>query len=101
MEVPWNAPVVAPAPVVRVCQVHINTVQTENEEEDLSRLRQIFALLEEHPGNGQVFLSIANGIGTVNMVLERHTVECGETLVQRLAELVGENGVEVREKARN
>jgi len=45
MEVPWNAPVVAPAPVVRVCQVHINTVQTENKEEDLSRLRQIFALL--------------------------------------------------------
>jgi DNA polymerase-3 subunit alpha len=69
----------------------ISIMQTSDEEGDVTRLRQLIAILRDFPGQSESVLRIKNGERTENLKLP-NTNYCSE-LHQRLLALVGEGGL--------
>ncbi|MCL0034632.1 DNA polymerase III subunit alpha [Dehalococcoidia bacterium] len=90
-EIPWATG--SPPPPPR--RVTISISQTEDIQDDIARLRQVFAILEQFPGEDKAYLAIANSIGTVTLDLPTRGVSyCGE-FHQQLAEIVGEEALSI------
>ncbi|MBT9148642.1 MAG: DNA polymerase III subunit alpha [Dehalococcoidia bacterium] len=83
-------PLVPPPPR----RVTISISQTEDVREDIARLQQVFAILEQFPGEDKVYLAIDNSIGTVTLDLPTLGVSYCPQLHQQLAEIVGKEGVD-------
>ncbi len=94
MEIPWETGAPPPPPPPRHLLITIS--QTEDEEADVQRLRRVLELLESAPGSDKVQLAIINGIGKVVMDLPKHGVSYSPELHQKLAAMVGEEGLAVR-----
>ena len=91
MEIPW-----APAPPPpRTHQLTISIHQTGDTESDLALLRQVFAVLEQFPGEDKAHLAIIGGT-TIKMDLPNLAISYCPELHQQLVEVVGEEGLMVR-----
>ncbi|MBI3978397.1 MAG: DNA polymerase III subunit alpha [Chloroflexi bacterium] len=76
----------------------IITVQrTEDLQADIARLRQIHAALRESPGPDRLRILLANGHGTVYLDVNGVTTGYSPRLRRRLADLVGDQNVLVKE----
>ncbi|NQT73037.1 MAG: DNA polymerase III subunit alpha [Chloroflexi bacterium] len=93
VEIPW-APSAPPVP--RTHALTISIAQTDDEDADVSRLRQVLKILEQFPGQDNVQLAIINGVGTIMMNLPSFRTSYCPDLHQQLAELIGEEGLTVR-----
>ncbi len=77
-------------------QLHITIAQSEDNEADIARLRDVFDVLRGFPGDDTVHLAIKDGATVTKLdVPQIITGYCPE-LHQRLVQLVGEEGVTVR-----
>ncbi len=93
LEIPWT--IGSPPPPPR--RVTISISQTEDVQEDIARLQQIFATLEQFPGEDRVYLTISeasNSIGTVTLDMPGLSVNYCPHLHQQLVEMVGEDGID-------
>ncbi|MFO8009574.1 MAG: DNA polymerase III subunit alpha, partial [Dehalococcoidia bacterium] len=88
IDVPWDTARPLP-PVPREYRITLSIAQSDDEQADIRRLRQVFSTLQEFPGNDRVYLVIINGTGTVTMDLPGYTVSYSSELHKRMAELVG------------
>jgi DNA polymerase-3 subunit alpha len=70
-------------------RVTINISQTEDIEDDIARLRQVLAMLEQFPGEDKAYLAIDDSIGTVTLDLPTLGVSYCPQLHRQLAEIVG------------
>jgi len=76
-------------------RVTISISQTEDIEDDIARLRQILAILEQFPGEDKAYLAVANTIGTVTLDLPTLAVSYCPELQRRLTEIVNEGGLSI------
>jgi len=72
--------------IIRICQ-------TEDEGSDIARLHQVVALLRKYPGQDEVKLSITNGSRITHLRLANICTGYCQELHQKLAELVGKDGL--------
>ncbi len=96
IDVPWDTSRPLP-PVPREYRITLSIAQSDDEQADVFRLRQVFSTLQEFPGNDRVYLVIINGTGTVTMDLPKYPVSYSSEFHKRMAELVGDDGVTVRQ----
>ena len=96
MEIPWATSEPSSPPIPRIYQLTISISQTDDEESDISRLREVFRVLEGFSGNGRAYLAVINGTGIVTMELPNYLINYCTELHQQLAELVGEDGLAIR-----
>ena len=73
-------------------QLVISLSQSSDEDRDTAFLHELMAILNDFPGQDEVKLSVSNDDRFTVLKLPRKTNYCPE-LQQRLAELVGENGL--------
>ena len=73
----------------------ISLRETMDEDADLSRLRQIVALLKEHPGEQRVHLLVRSGSASMELDLPEVAIACTDELVRRVGDLVGHSEVQV------
>ncbi len=73
----------------------ISIKQTNDEKGDVALLRELTSRLKDYPGHDEVNLSIANGDKIVNLKLSGVFANYCPELEQRLAELVGVEGIKV------
>ncbi|MBI2980492.1 MAG: DNA polymerase III subunit alpha, partial [Chloroflexi bacterium] len=97
---PGKAPIViAKTPVAtappRSQRLIISLIQTDNEDNDIVRLRRLVDTLREFPGSDEVTLCVKNEDRVENMKLAAVPISYCPELHQRLIELVGEEGVRV------
>jgi DNA polymerase-3 subunit alpha len=71
----------------------ITIAQTDNPDADVARLQQVVELLTEFPGNDEVRLAIEGGSGITELEMPHLTTRYCPELQERLAQLVGEDGV--------
>jgi DNA polymerase-3 subunit alpha len=81
-----------PTPVTRHRLV-ISISQTNNEENDIACLHAVMAALREFPGQDEITLSLTIDGKVTNLKLTNVTTGYCTQLHQRLAELVGEEGI--------
>jgi len=94
-ETPVSSEAAADVTPAEIHRLVINISQTEDKDTDIARLHQVIAILKEFPGQDEVKLSITNEDKVINLRLaDASTSYCPE-LHQRLAELVGEDGLRV------
>jgi len=86
--------VVAEAAPVESQRLVINLGQTSDEDGDANRLHELMTILREFPGGDEVKLSVSNGDKITSLRLPGNINYCPE-LHQRLAELVGEDGLKL------
>ncbi|MFC1983197.1 hypothetical protein ACFLV5_05405, partial [Chloroflexota bacterium] len=86
--------VVAEAAPVESQRLVIRLGQTSDEDEDANRLHELLTILRKFPGGDGVKLSVSNGDKITNLRLPGNINYCPE-LHQRLAELVGEDGLKL------
>jgi DNA polymerase-3 subunit alpha len=84
----------APTPVARHRLV-IGISQTSDRENDIARLHAVIAALREFPGEDEVTLSLTIDGKVTNLKLTNVTSGYCPELQQRLAEMVGEQGIKV------
>lgn len=80
----------------RQCLV-VTLEETPHEGKDIARLHEVMSLLKEYPGNSEVRLVIASANDLFELSLPGVQVELGAELEERLASLVGEERVALRE----
>ena len=73
----------------------ISLVETRNEGGDVARFRQVIDVLKDFPGGDEVDLCVNSDGEVVNLKLTNITTDYCLVLHQRLAELVGEEGLRV------
>ncbi|MDP2727189.1 MAG: DNA polymerase III subunit alpha, partial [Dehalococcoidia bacterium] len=73
--------------------LHITLSRTQDQEEDMRRLREVFALLQEYPGHDSVIISLSNGSEVVRLDLPDLSTGYCPALCQALAGVVGEGGI--------
>jgi len=83
---------VAPTPSRRLV---ITISQTSDEAQDIAHLQRLVDALKEFPGKDEVNLCIINGERVVNLKLSNISTDYCPELHQRLAELVGEDGLRI------
>ena len=94
-ETPVSSEAAADVTPAEIHRLVINISQTENKDTDIARLHQVITILKDFPGQDEVKLSITNEDKVINLRLaDASTSYCPE-LHQRLAELVGEDGLRV------
>jgi DNA polymerase-3 subunit alpha len=76
-------------------RVTINISQTEDTLRDIARLKEVFATLEQFPGEDKAYLAITNGISTVTLDLPAPGVRYCPELHRQLAEIVDEAGLSI------
>lgn len=76
------------------CRLLINLAPTSSADDDVARLREVFAVLRKYQGEDEVRLAITDTNGVVTLELPDLIDYCPE-LHQRLASLVGEEGLKV------
>jgi DNA polymerase-3 subunit alpha len=84
-------------PPARRQRLVISITQTEDQERDLAYLRQIADTLRDYPGQDEVRLAIGSGDGVITLGLSDLSAGYCLDLQQRLASLVGEEGLRVME----
>ena len=82
-----------PPPPLPKRKLRISMLQTGDKESDTSRLRSIFAIIDEYPGRDEVRLLVTGDDGSRNLRLPG-AAYCPE-LHQRLVEIVGEGNLAV------
>ncbi len=88
-----EAPIVAEVAPARSHRLVISISQTSDEDSDIAYLHKLIDTLKDFPGQDEVNLCVTNGEKVTNLKLSNiHTNYCPE-LHQRLAELVGEDGL--------
>ncbi len=75
----------------------ISLTQSSDEAGDITLLRKVVGLLQGFPGGDEVNLKVTNGAKATYLKLTNLTISYGAELHERLAELVGEEGVRVDE----
>jgi DNA polymerase-3 subunit alpha len=78
----------------------INLEQTDDKEKDNARLHNLIEILKEYPGSEDVILKVNNGEKTTVLKLNQVAVTFSQTLVDRLANVVGEGKVRREAAAR-
>jgi len=73
----------------------INIAQTDDEEGDVVRLRQVFDTLRGYPGEYEVRLRVTRGDEVINLELPDMTTGYCPELHQQLAAVVGEEDLVV------
>jgi DNA polymerase-3 subunit alpha len=73
----------------------INLIQSDNRDSDLERLQRVIGTLKEFPGRDQVRLQVAYESRVTHLSMPELTTGYCSELGERLAELVGEEGVRV------
>ncbi len=91
LDIPWPTASL-PSPPRRVT---ISISQTDDVLGDIARLQQVFATLGQYPGEDRAYLAIANTIGTVTLDLPTLGVRYCPELQQQLAEIIGEDGLNI------
>jgi len=76
-------------------RLFINMHQSADADADVARLHHIMQILKEYPGNDEVALSVANGTRVFKLKMGQVRVECCRELAERLAAIVGEDGVHI------
>jgi DNA polymerase-3 subunit alpha len=76
----------------------ISLAQTGDEDSDIASLRRLIEVLNVFPGDDEVNLSIVNQEQVVHLQLPNMRSRYCPELHQRLAELVGEDGIRLEEK---
>jgi DNA polymerase-3 subunit alpha len=76
-------------------RITINISQTEDTLRDIARLKEVFATLEQFPGEDKAYLAITNGISTVTLDLPALGVRYCPELHRQLAEIVDEAGLSI------
>lgn len=75
------------------CVVKITLKQTGDKEADITRLEKVMALIQNYPGKDRVCLTVVNGTEIVDMDMPDLMVNSSVEFRQKLAEIVGINGV--------
>ncbi|MFO8101374.1 MAG: DNA polymerase III subunit alpha [Dehalococcoidia bacterium] len=96
MEVPWFVADTPPPSPSQPRKITISISESEDGEADAARLREVFTILGNYPGEDEVYLVIKNGSGKVTLALPEHAVGYCPELQQQLVELVSEDGMLVR-----
>jgi DNA polymerase-3 subunit alpha len=91
--VPAEKPVIASDPRHLLT---INIQQTDDEAGDVARLGKIVAILKNYTGRDEVQLNVINGGGAVPLKMPSLQTGYSPELQQRLVELVGEAGLQVK-----
>ena len=75
----------------------ISLTQSSDEAGDITLLKKVVGVLQGFPGGDEVNLKVTNGAKATYLKLANLTVSYGAELHERLAELVGEEGIRVDE----
>ena len=75
----------------------INVRQTDDEDSDIARLRRLIDAVKAYPGKDEVNLSVSNQERVTNLHWPEITTNYCPELHQRLAEIVGEDGLRVEQ----
>ena len=94
-ETPVSSEAAADVTPAEIHRLVINISQTENKDTDIARLHQVITILKDFPGQDEVKLSITNEDKVINLRLASASTSYCPELHQRLAELVGEDGLRV------
>ena len=94
-ETPVSSEAAADVTPAEIHRLVINISQTEDKDTDIARLHQVIAILKDFPGQDEVKLSITNEDKVINLRLASASTSYCPELHQRLAELVGEDGLRV------
>jgi len=94
-ETPVSSEAAADVTPAEIHRLVINISQTEDKDSDIARLHQVIAILKDFPGQDEVKLSITNEDKIINLRLASASTSYCPELHQRLAELVGEDGLRV------
>jgi len=92
---PESQPAPAPPPTGDGHQLHITIPRTGNLSADKHRLRQVFNLLTETPGNDMFFIYISNGSKPVRIDFPNHSTQYTAKLQQNLVMVLGAKSVRV------
>ncbi len=76
-------------------RVIVTISQTRDTDKDIARLHSVIGTLKDFPGQDKVSLRVANGEKVVNLKLSSMCTGYCSELHQRLAELVGEEGIKL------
>jgi len=90
-------PAVAVTPPVEKNRLIINLTQTSDEDSDTACLRKVIDTLKEFPGRDEVKLCVTNGDKVINLRLMGVNINYCPELHQRLAEVVGAEGVKLED----
>ena len=85
-----------PPPTARCLLITI--AQTENGPEDRVRLYRLLDIIRRYPGADEVRLAISTEEGLVNLEMPNITTNYCPELREQLAELVGEEGLILKDK---
>jgi len=78
------------------CKITINITQSDETEEDVTRLNQVMDILARYPGQDTVLLTIVTTEETVNMRLPNTINYCPE-LAQEINSMLGDNSLRLEE----
>jgi DNA polymerase-3 subunit alpha len=94
---PQVAPTIAeePAPPAISRRLMISLTQSQDKDGDVTLLRELVDILKDFPGKDEVSLKVTNGSKVTHLKLVSLTVSYGAQLHERLAGLVGEEGLRV------
>lgn len=82
-------------------RLFINMHQSADADADVARLHRIMQILKEYPGDDELALSVTNGTKVFKLKMGQVRVECCRELSERLAAIVGEDGVHIENLARD
>jgi DNA polymerase-3 subunit alpha len=77
-------------------KITINITQSDETEEDVTRLNQVMDILARYPGQDTVLLTIVTTEETVNMRLPNTINYCPE-LAQEINSMLGDNSLRLEE----
>ncbi len=85
-------------PLKKARRLLITLTQTDNEQDDLAKLRRVLETIQGYPGEDEVSLAIATNEGIVNLEMPAITANCCPELQHQLAELIGEGRLIVEDR---
>ena len=74
-------------------RLHLTLARTHDQDGDMQRLRQVFGILQEYPGNDAVTVCLSNGGEVVELDLPNVYTNCCGALYRALAAVVGQQGI--------
>ncbi|HLE80124.1 MAG TPA: OB-fold nucleic acid binding domain-containing protein, partial [Dehalococcoidia bacterium] len=77
-------------------RLHIVLARTHDQDLDMQRLREVFAIIQSFPGNDAVTISLSNGGEIVQLDLPSLFTECCPALCRALEGLVGQESLSVQ-----
>jgi len=80
-------------------QIIISLRQTDNTENDLANLNRLMTVFKDYPGRDEVNLRVINGTAVFNLKMPATFVRYSPELNQKIAEIVGENGIQIESPA--